>query len=72
MQYFFADAPMKKKIQKFCVRGGTVLFGHQVQNYHFALINKIFLQTLVAYIIGPLNPRYLNLKNKFPKLEINF
>ena len=31
MQYSFADAPMKKK-EKFSERGGTVLFGHQVQN----------------------------------------
>ena len=37
MQYFFADAPMKKKIQKFSVRGCTALFGHQVQNNFFAL-----------------------------------
>ena len=44
MQYFFADAPMKKKISKFCVRGCTALFGHQVQNNFFALIKKIFLQ----------------------------
>ena len=50
MQYFFADAPMKKKCQKFCVRGGTALFGHQVQNNFFALIKKIFLQTLVEII----------------------
>ena len=50
MQYFFADAPMKKKIPKFCVRGGTALFGHQVQNNFFALIKKIFLQTLVEII----------------------
>ena len=50
MQYFFADAPMKKKIQKFCVRGGTALFGHQVQNNFFALIKKIFLQPLVEII----------------------
>ena len=50
MQYFFADAPMKKKNQKFCVRGCTALFGHQVQNNFFALIKKIFLQTLVEII----------------------
>ena len=47
MQYFFADAPMKKK---FSVRGGTALLGHQVQNKFFALIKKIFLQTLVEII----------------------
>ena len=28
------------------VRGGTTLFGHQVENNFFALIKKIFLQTL--------------------------
>ena len=50
MQYFFADAPMKKKFQKFCGRGGTALFGHQVQNNFFALIKKIFLQPLVKII----------------------
>ena len=49
MQYFFADAPMKKKIQQFCVRGGTAL-GHQVQNNFFALIKQIFLKTLVEII----------------------
>ena len=49
MQYFFADAPMKKKIQKFSVRGCTALFGHQENNL-FALIKKIFLQTLVEII----------------------
>ena len=38
MQYFFADAPMKKKFQKFCVGGGT------------SLIKKIFIQTLVEII----------------------
>ena len=38
MQYFFAYAPMKKKNQKLCVRGGTALFGHQVENISFALI----------------------------------
>ena len=41
---------MKKNIQKFCVRGGTALFGHQVQNIFFALIEKIFLQPLVKII----------------------
>ena len=40
----------KKKFQKFCVRGCTALFGHQVQNNFFALIKKIFLQTLVEII----------------------
>ena len=40
MQYFFVDAPMKKKIKQFSVRGGTALFGHQVQNSFFALIKK--------------------------------
>ena len=50
MQYFFADASMKKKNQKFSVRGGTALFGHQVQNNFFALIKKIFLQPLVEII----------------------
>ena len=50
MQYFFADAPMKKKIQKCCVRGCTALFAHQVQNNFFALSQKIFLQTLVEII----------------------
>ena len=29
---------------------GTALFGHQVQNNFFALIKKIFLQTLVEII----------------------
>ena len=48
MQYFFADAPMI--FFKFSVRGGTALFGHQVQNNFFALIKKIFLQTLVEII----------------------
>ena len=52
MQYFFADAPMKKKNQKFSVRGCTALFGHQVQNNYFALIKKIFLQTLVEIIFN--------------------
>ena len=42
MQYFFADAPMKKKLDKCSVRGGTALFGHQEQNNFFALIKKIF------------------------------
>ena len=51
MHYFFADAPMKKKIQKFCVRGCTALFGHQVQHNIFALIKKIFVQTLVEIIL---------------------
>ena len=46
MQYFFADVPMKKKN----VRGGTALFGHQVQNIFFALIIKIILQPLVKII----------------------
>ena len=32
----------KKKFQKFCVRGCTALFGHQVQNNFFALIKKYF------------------------------
>ena len=50
MQYFFADAHMKKKFQKLCVRGCTALFGHQVQNNFFALIKKIFLQTLLEII----------------------
>ena len=50
MQYFFPDAPMKKKIKKFSVREGTTLFGHQVQNNFFALIKRIFLQTLVEII----------------------
>ena len=50
MQYFLTDAPMKKKNQKFCVRGCTALFGHQVQNNFIALIKKIFLQTLVEII----------------------
>ena len=40
----------KKKFQKFSVRGCTALFGHQVQNNFFALIKKIFLQTLVEII----------------------
>mgnify|MGYP006863512247 CR=1 FL=1 len=35
---------------KFSVRGGTALFGHQVQNHFFALIKKIFLLTLVEII----------------------
>ena len=48
--YFFADAPMKKKNQKFCIRGFTALFIHQVQNNFFSLIKKIFLQTLVEII----------------------
>ena len=50
MQYFFADAPMKKKFQKFCVRGCTAILDTQVQNNFFALIKKIFLQTLVEII----------------------
>ena len=50
MQYFFEDTPMKKKFKKFSVRGDTALFGHQVQNIFFALIKKIFLQTLVEII----------------------
>ena len=29
----------------------TALLGHQVQNYRFVLIKKIFLQTLVEIII---------------------
>ena len=40
----------KKKFQKFSVRGCTALFGHQVQNNFFALIKKIYLQTLVEII----------------------
>ena len=35
---------------KFSVRGGTALFGHQVQNNFFALIKKIFLQSVVEII----------------------
>ena len=50
MQYFFADEKKKKKFQKFSVRGCRALFGHQVQNNFFALIKKIFLQTLVEII----------------------
>ena len=51
MQYFFVDAPMKKK-KKNSVRGGTALFGHQVQNIFFALIKKIFLKFLVEIIFS--------------------
>ena len=68
MQYFFAGAPMKKKFKNFCVQGCTALFGHQVQNHFFALIKKIFLQTLVEIIFryhkfflgfwDPLGPPY--------------
>ena len=48
---FFCRCPYeKKKFQKFCVRRCTALFGHQVQNNFFALIKKIFLQTLVEII----------------------
>ena len=50
MQYYFQMPYEKKKIQKFSVRGCTALFGHQVQNIFFALIKKIFLQTLVEII----------------------
>ena len=58
----------KKEIKKFCVRGCTALFGHQVQKNFFALIKKIFLQTLVEIIFryhnfflgfwDPLGPPY--------------
>ena len=41
MQYFFVDAPMKKN-RKFFVRGGTTLFGHQIQNNLFAISKKSF------------------------------
>ena len=43
-QYIFADAPMKKKI---VLPPLTALLGHPLQNIFFALIIKIFLQTLV-------------------------
>ena len=46
VQYFFADAPMKKNL-KFLVRGVTALFGNQIQNIIFALIKKIILQPLL-------------------------
>ena len=46
----FCGCPYEKKNQKFRVRGCTALFGHQVQNNFFALIKKIFLQTLVEII----------------------
>ena len=53
MQYFFSIAPMKnKKCKKFSVREGTALFGHEVHNNFFALIKKIFLQSLVEIIFG--------------------
>ena len=48
---FFCGCPYEKKIKKFSVRGGTALFGHQVQNNFFALIKKLFLQTLVEIIL---------------------
>ena len=50
MQYFFANAQMKKKVKKISVRGGTALFGHKVQNNFFALIKKNLLQILVEII----------------------
>ena len=48
MQYFFVYTPMKKT--KISLQGGTALFGHQIQNNFFALIKKIFLQTLIEII----------------------
>ena len=46
----FLQMPLWKKNQKFSVRGGTALLGHQVQNNLFALMKKILLQTLVEII----------------------
>ena len=51
LRNIFLRIPYEKiKFQKFSLRGGTALFGHQVQNNFFALIKKIFLQTLVEII----------------------
>ena len=37
---FFWGCPYEKKLEKYSVRGGTALFGHQVQNNFFVLIKK--------------------------------
>ena len=49
MQYFFADAPMKKKLKILCTRGYST-FWTPSTNFFFPLIKKIFLQTLVEII----------------------
>ena len=51
-QYFFADAPMEKKLVL------PPLTAHPVQNIFFSLIKKILLQTLVEIIFcsGTLGP----------------
>ena len=52
IQYLFCGCPYENLKKKISVRGGTGLFGHQVQNiYFFALIKKIFLPTLVEIIL---------------------
>ena len=48
---FFADAPLKKKnFKNFVYEGVQHFLDTQVQNNFFALIKKIFLQTLVEII----------------------
>ena len=43
MQYFLADAPMKKQFNPFL----TALLGNLVHNSFFAFIELIFLQILI-------------------------
>ena len=51
MQYFFADAPMKKKNSKnLCTRGYSTFWTPSTRIF-FALIKKIFLQTLIEIIL---------------------
>ena len=51
MKYFFADAPMKKKMKKNLVYEEVQHFlDTNYKIFLFALIKKIFLQTLVEII----------------------
>jgi len=49
MQYFFADAPIKKKFKNFVYEGVQHFLGTKYKIF-FALIKKIFLQPLVEII----------------------
>ena len=50
MQYFFADAPMKFFFN-LVYEGVQYFLDTQVKNNFFALIKKIFLQTLAEIIV---------------------
>ena len=49
-QYFFMDLNMKKKLKSLVLPPLTALLGNSALNIFFALIKKIFLQTLVEII----------------------